>query len=500
MAIDPNALAGTAPLHPEMELEELKHRAVKGALALLLRDGVARIAGIAGGIALARILTPEVFGIFAVVTFVVMVANFFRDVGLGAALVQRGEPPGEAEFRTVFTVQLVLVGALVALVFAVAPVLAAAYGLEDSVTWLIRVSALSLLMSALGTVPSIKLERKLEFDRLVMVEIPTTVAFQVVAVGMALAGFGVWSLVGGSLARAALGLVLIYAVSPWTPRLGLDRASLSSMLSFGVPFQLSGLITLVKDNVTPTFVAAVAGAQAVGYIGWAANAAYMPLTLVAIAGRVSFPAYSRLQDKTEVLKAAIERSIRIISMLLFPIVALWMALAPQIVHYVYTDKWMPALPAFYLFCASTVTASVSTTLVNALYALGRSDSVLKLNVIWMILAWGLGVPLVLWLGYEGIPLSSALISVTVVLTVREMDRHIRISILPNVLPSLAAASIAGIAAYLLLGPMIDGLIGLGLAAVGGGFVYLASILVLDRSAVTAELTYARRFLLGTGRS
>ncbi len=124
---------------------------------------------ILGGVLLARILSPAEFGLYAIITFVMNFLKAFSDAGLGASLIRHPTEPTVEEYRAVFTVQQVLVALIVLLFWLTAPIVAHAYHLPNRDAWLFRLVALSLLATPFQVIPSIRLERRLSFDKLAMV-------------------------------------------------------------------------------------------------------------------------------------------------------------------------------------------------------------------------------------------------------------------------------------------------------------------------------------------
>ena len=221
------------------------------------------------------------------------------------------------------------------------------------------------------------------------------------------------------------------------------------MAGYGLRYQAVNILALIKDARAPIFVAAILGAQAVGYIDWASTLAFYPLILVAIIGRVTFPAYSRLAHDSARLKRTIEGTLRIQAYAIFPAVAALAALAPYIALVGFTAKWLPGVPLLYLLLASTLVASVNSTLAAALNALGKPQVVLRFMLIWLVLSWVLAVIFVLWLDTLGYAIADAIVASTVVMVVRVFKRHQPIDVLRNITLPLLAAALAGAGVYAL---------------------------------------------------
>lgn len=474
----------------EMGAHEVRRLAVKGIGAVLVRTMSLRALTFAGNILLARILDPRSFGLFAVVNFVVLIAAFLADMGMGAALVQRKERLTEEDLRTAFTIAFVVDSLVMAGLLLLAPLLVSIYNLEPQYANAVRVMAATVLVSTFAVVPAIQLERNLRFKELANADLIAQVVYVATAVSLAAAGLHVSAFVIASVVSRVLHTAIVNVVSPWRPRFAVDRPRLRSILSFGVPYQLNGLVLQLKDNFVPTFVAFAAGVQAVGYINWAVGLATNALFLLAVVSRVTFPTYARLQHDLPALKDSVEKSIKWISATVFPAVFMLAALAHQIVRFLYGPKWAPGLISFYLLCIPVLASSYSTVMVSALHGLGRAKVVLKLSVIWAIAGWALAVPMTIWIGYNGFALAMAFVSILSVLSVIEMNKVVKISFVRDQVKLAVIAGVPAIAVWVMSYSVVHGVPSL-LAL--GGFGTLAYIGLL---AVTGEIAEARALVKG----
>jgi len=389
----------------------LPERAARGAMALFLRSAAVRLFGVAGGVVLARILTPHQFGVYAIAAFCVSFLALFSDVGLGAAIIQQHEEPTRDELKTVFTLQLLLAGTLVVVGMVVAAPVASAYHLSSADVWLIRALLFGLLLGAPRTVPAVLLERELRYSRLGTAESVEAAVFQLVAMVAALCGLGVWSFVLATMVRGVVGLVLLLWLSPWRIGLGVDLRVARRLASFGVAYQGQGVLSFVKDSMTPTLLAVIAGASAVGYVNWAYRVATLPLLVTSALWQVTFPAFSRARHDKALLARMIERSIRLGAIVMLPMSFSIIALAPQITDYVFTSKWHPALTSVYLFSICMWTGPLlGSTFFSLFYAMGKPRFSLLFTILYGVLDWGIGVPFVFWLGFNGIAVRAVIVA------------------------------------------------------------------------------------------
>jgi PST family polysaccharide transporter len=216
----------------ELNLDNLKQKAFKGIFTLSFRRLILKVIDTVGVIFLARALSTDVYGVFGIISFVVFTfLSFFSDIGFGAALIQKHTELTEDDIRTTFTIQQTLVTSLMIIAWIASPYISNFYNLGLQGTWLIRVLSVSLFLTSFKTIPSILLERKLQFEKLVIPEILETVIYNVVAVYMALHGYGVWSLVIAIIARTVVGAAALNILCPWPIGWKFDRQS-AALLSF----------------------------------------------------------------------------------------------------------------------------------------------------------------------------------------------------------------------------------------------------------------------------
>ena len=476
-------------LEPELTPEIISHRAVSGVVVLTVRKFGLKAISYLGSIMLARLLAPEIFGVFAIVSFIITFFAFFSDVGLGAALIQKKESLTPKDLAVTFTLQQILVVAVVLLIYALSPLIAAQYALGEGGVWLIRIFSVSLFLTSLKTIPSILLERRLKFGLLILPEIVEVVAFQVLAVGLAYLGFGVWSFIIGLLVRSFLGTLVLFWVSPWRPRFAWDLKIAKRLVSFGVPFQLNGFIATIKDAVMPVFVGAVSGAAAVGYLNWALTFSKLPILFMSDIFRVTFPTYARIQHDRERLAKAISKTIRFTNLFLFPAVFMLAATAKPIVTLIFTDKWLPALPAFYLHLLGILVVGISNTFMDTFWAMGKTKIAVKLLVIYTVLNWATSVPLVYRYGFIGAMAGSVIVLlVSLPLTWYYMRKLVPLNLFGQLWPAFTAGGLAGLITFGASGMAVN-LLSLLTLMFAGGLIYLGLLWLFDRRQLVEDAVW-----------
>lgn len=471
----------------KLNIAEIKSKAVKGVVALTARTFTLQIIGFIATFFLTLLLTPSIFGVYYVVSAVISFLGYFSDIGLAAALVQKKEELTKDDLQTTFTIQQLLVVAAVILALFGSSQVGKFYGLDVSGVWLFRALVVSFFLSSLKTIPSILMERTLAFDRLVIPTIVETLGFYVVAVLLAWKGMGVESFSWAVLTRGVLGVVTIYIVQPWKPSFGISMAVTKKLLRFGVPFQMNSFLALVKDDLLTVFLGKALPFAEVGYLGWAKKWAEVPLRLIMDSViRVTFPAFSRIQHDKVLLGKAIEKTMYGLSLTIFPIsIALLFFVRPLVFLIPKYNKWEPALVSFYLFVGAAAIAGLTTPLTNALNAIGKIKTTLLLMVMWTALTWVVTILFIQFFGYQGVAMSIFLITFTIGIVVREMQKVVAFSFLRNVYSAVVASIVQALwyAAILMVVPYTYvALFGVGITGV---ILYAGCIWLIDRSRLIA---------------
>lgn len=284
-------------------------------------------------------------------------------------------------------------------------------------------------------------------------------------------------------------MAVIYWIKPWKPRIGIYRNSLKGLLKFGVPFQVNDLLARIKDDLLFVVVKKYVSIAEIGYLGWAKRWSLFPFRFsVDSIVRVTFPAYSRMQSDMIRLGASIEKAMFFISLVIFPLLAGMAVMAwPVTVVIEEYRKWQPALPSLYLFIFDVGIASLVVPLTNALNAVGKVKTTLKLMSFWTALIWILAIPMTIKFGFIGVAMATAGVSVSTLITVLVVKKVVEIRVLKNVVWQLVAA---GVMAVILLNMRAFGtqsVVNFTLTVVAGGLIYLVLVFVLMRSRLTLEV-------------
>ena len=341
---------------------------------------------------LAHLLTPDDFGIVAFATLAVTYLSILKDLGLGPALIQRRQNVEEAA-SIVFTLNLLLGAGLTLTAIALAPPIAAFFR-EPLIIPVLRWLSLTFVLKSLGSIHIVRLKRELEFRRKLIPDLGRSLFKGVASIGLALAGFGVWSLVIGQLAGVLAGVILSWVVFPWWPRLTINTELTKELLSYGLSVVGVDALTITTDNLDYLLIGRVFGNAALGIYTLAFRLPELlvlnPLWVMAAA---IFPAYATVQDQPETLRRGFLATVRFVEILSVPLSLGLMLVADPLVRVAFGEQWLAAIPVVRVLALFVLVRSIGFNAGDVYKAIGRPDILIKLELLNM----GVLVP-ALWFG------------------------------------------------------------------------------------------------------
>ncbi|MDP2216516.1 MAG: lipopolysaccharide biosynthesis protein [Methanolobus sp.] len=329
---------------------------------------------------LARFLTPEEYGLMAMLAVFIAVANSIMDLGFSHALIRKHNPTQEY-FSTAFYSNLALGVLAYILLFSTAPFVALFYE-EPRLTILIRVVGIVIIINAFQVVQNIILSRNLDFKTQLKAAVPATFISGLCAVVMAYAGFGVWALIAQTIISSLVFTFFLWSMDIWRPTFVFSQSSLSEMFGFGSKLFLSGLLDTIYRNIYIVVIAKLFTTTIAGHYFFASKIKELILNqLVNSIQTVTYPALATLQEDDIRLKVGYRKVIQVTTFGLFPVMALMAALAEPLFRVFLTDQWLPAVPYLQLMCIAGMMYPLHSINLNILKVKGRSDLFLYLEIV-----------------------------------------------------------------------------------------------------------------------
>jgi PST family polysaccharide transporter len=328
---------------------------------------------------LARLLGPKDFGLIGMVTIFTGFAALFNELGLGSALIQRQDIESR-HLNSVFWLN-VAAGCIFTLLFiAVSPFIASFYA-EPMLVPLTSVVALSFVIGALNVVQNALMNKHMDFRRLAIINVSAVFIAGITAVAMALAGFGVWSLVANQLIIVFVSASLMWRLSDWRPQLEWDSQAIRELFGFSANLVGFRIINYWTNNADNLFIGKFINAVTLGIYGRASEFRILPLALVSwILDKVMFPALSMIQADKVKVKQVFLRANRTIALITFPMMMGLCIVARPFILTVYGDKWEAVVLILQIFCIEAMGRSIMTTIGWIYLSQGRTDIQLRWEI------------------------------------------------------------------------------------------------------------------------
>ena len=363
-----------------MENESLKKKAIRGVSWSFVDNIASQGITFLVGIILARLLSPAEFGILGMITIFIAISNSIIDSGFSNALIRKNDAK-RIDYNTVFIFNLVLSLVLYGVLYVASPAISRFFH-EPQLVAITRVMGLLLLINALGIIQRTLLVKRVDFKTQTKVSVIASLGSAVVGVGMAWAGFGVWSLVGQQLSRQFLNTLFLWVFNRWRPLLEFSIQSFKELFSFGSKLLASGLIDTLFKNIYYIIIGRFYSAAQLGQYTRAEQFNMIfSSNLTSVIQRVSYPVLSSIQNEAERLREAYRRVIKSTMLVAFACMLGLAACAKPVILILIGEKWLVAAEYLQIICFSGMLYPLHAINLNILQVKGRSDLFLKLEII-----------------------------------------------------------------------------------------------------------------------
>ena len=398
------------------------------------------------GILLARLLNPYDFGVIAMQGIFFAISSAFIDCGLEGALIQKKECT-KADANSAFIYSVSISVALYVLLFLAAPIIEEFYH-TPNLGKVIRISALVLMINAVGIVPRSLLQRQLRFKELAVASTSIQFVAGLVAVMMAYHGYAYWALVGQTLLATSLMAMAYFIYTRWRPSFQFSMESFRQLITFGLPMLLTALVHSIYNNLYSLVIGKRYDARQLGLYNRAENySCYVAYSLSDLSMRALYPILSRVQDDLVQLKVAALRILHASAFIVVPINVFLLVKAEDIICILLTDKWLEMVPLMQVMCISSMAYVVSNLHFNLFKAIGRTQilffcELIKkiLGILILLITFQYGLMMMVWglLFYAtlNILVSSYFVYRFVGITLQEQGKEIYMVILNALAPIL----------------------------------------------------------------
>lgn len=331
-------------------------------------------------IILARIITPGDYGLIGMLTVFISLSNVFIDSGFAHTLIQKKDADN-TDFSTIFYFNIALAFVFYLILFFSAPAIAAFYNKPELIA-LSRVIFINLIFNSLIIIQSTLISKNLNFKVYSRVTILSYFVSGIVGITMAYKGYGVWSLVIQSVCNAFLQTCLIWYFNSWRPKLIFSMKSFRNLFLKSSNLLATGIIVQVFENVYTVVIGKLYSNVNLGLYTQAKRLQDMPvMTINAVIQTVTFPALANIQDDNARLKSSYAKILQLFMFVNLPLMIGLIVVSRPLIVFLLTDKWLPIVPFFVLFCLAGAFTPIGLINGNMLKVKGQFNLIFKLELV-----------------------------------------------------------------------------------------------------------------------
>lgn len=333
-------------------------------------------------IILARILSPSDYGNVAVVTVFITIANVFVSNGLGSALIQKKNADA-LDFSSSFYFNIFFSLILYLGLYCIAPLIADFFGKSfNNLTSIIRVLGIRIVFSGINSVQQAYVAKHMMFKKFFWSTFIGTGTSAIVGIWLAYNDYGVWAIVGQYLSNTVVSTIALAVVLKikLIKRFSFER--IKTLFNFGIKILASGLLVTVYTELRSFIIGKIYTSADLAFYEKARQFPSLFVNnIVATINAVLFPKMAEEQDNIKDLKVFVKKSLRMTAYVMFPLMFGLIAISKPLVVLVLTDKWLPCVPLLQVLCIAYLWQPIHAANLQAIKALGRSDIILKLEVV-----------------------------------------------------------------------------------------------------------------------
>ncbi|NIM96332.1 MAG: MOP flippase family protein [Anaerolineales bacterium] len=323
------------------------------------------------GVILARLLSPDDFGLIGMILVFTGFALIYSDMGFGSALIQKQDTRPDSYF-SIFWINVGTGLALMLLFMALSPLIARLYG-QPILAPLTMLVSTNFFIGSFKIVQDSLLRKQLEFRRLAFVNLTALVISGIAGITMALLGLGVWSLAWQSIILTGLTVILLWIVSAWRPAMRFKWKTVKELLGFSSNLLGFSSVNYWIRNADKFLVGRFLGSSALGIYSRSYSIMLLPLTTISgTIGSVLFPALSKIQDDVPRIQRLYLRMIAVVALITFPMMLGLLVVAEDFVLFLFGAQWVGMIPILQAFCIVALVQSIGTLNGNIYLSQGRT--------------------------------------------------------------------------------------------------------------------------------
>ncbi|MCG9970429.1 lipopolysaccharide biosynthesis protein [Christiangramia crocea] len=339
-----------------------------------------QIVGFGVSLVLARVLMPEEFGLIGMIAIFISVGQTMVQSGLTQSLI-RAQHLENADYSTVFYFNLITSLVIYFLIYQGAPYIADFYD-QPILISLTRLYCIVFIINGFSAVQQARFTRNLNFKIQTIITLPATIIGGGIGIALAYLDYGVWSLVWSQIVMSFVSAILFWIFSSWRPNFSFSLKLFKKHFSFGFKLAASGLLNTLFNNAYLIIIGKFFAPAQVGYFTRAETMKQLPIkNLSSALNKVTYPLFSKIQEDDVRLKDVYSRLMKLVLFIIAPTMVLLSVIAEPLFRFLFTAKWLPAVPYFQILCIVGILYPINAYNLNVLKVKGRSDLFLKLEII-----------------------------------------------------------------------------------------------------------------------
>lgn len=362
-----------------MSEANLKKKTVSGLLWRFAERCGAQLVAFVVSIVLARLLSPDDYGLIAMITVFITISQVFVDSGMANALIQK-KNADNLDFSSVFYFNVALCFVIYIILFITSPFIAKFYG-KNELTPLLRVLGITIIISGLKNVQQAYVSKKMLFKKFFFATLGGTLIAAVAGIALAYMGAGAWALVVQQILNVTIDTIILWFTVKWRPQKVFSISRLKGLFSYGWKLLVSALIDTFYNNLRQLLIGKMYSSADLAYYNRGQQFPnFIVSNINASIDSVLLSALSSEQDHIQKVKTMTRRAIKTSSFIMWPMMIGLAVLSKPLIIILLTDKWLAAVPFLQIFCINYGFQPIQTANLNAIKALGRSDLFLKLEI------------------------------------------------------------------------------------------------------------------------
>lgn len=361
-------------------MDDLKSKTISGLIWRFGERITAQVISFIVSVVLARILLPEEYGIIAIVTIFINIANVFVTSGLGTSLIQKKDSDN-LDFSSMFWASIFLSFFLYLIIFMVSPLIAKIYN-NDLLIIVLRIMAIKLPIAAFSSIQQAYVSKKMMYKKFFLSTLFGTFVSAIVGIYMAFSGFGVWALVTQYLVNSIVDTVVLFFTIKWRPSFKFSYKRFIELFKFGWKIMAASLIGTIFDQLRGLVIGIKYSTKDLAFNNKGEQIPNLiSINLNTTLDSVLFSSISKIQDDRVKVKQTLKTMLKISAFCFSPILFGLAATSNSLITILLTEKWLPCVPFLQIVCIQQLMGLINTVNMQAIKAIGKSDIILKLEFI-----------------------------------------------------------------------------------------------------------------------